>query len=492
MVPIWKPGAAMHADPLKHDRLSFDVVVIGSGPGGAVSGTVLAEAGKSVLMIEEGAHRALNSAPAFSYEEILQKYRNAGVNLAMGKAMIAYVEGQCVGGGSEINRGLYHRAPDWLLERWRRDHAVADLTPESLAPHFAACEGTAMVEYLPGDASLMSRRLHDGAVNLGWKATAAPRLYRYGEGGGRKQSMSETFVPRFLSAGGQLLADTRVRHIARHGGKWRVHAVRSATGLAPGPVEITADRVFVACGAVHTPALLRRSGMRGHMGNSLRLHPMVKVVALFDDEVNQEGDLDPVHQVREFEPELGMGCSISKRPTLALALADRPDALGAVAANWRRMGIYYAQGASGRATVRNLPGFRDPLVRVNQGPDELRKLAKGLRLLCEALFAAGARLLYPCVPGYPVLHSPADLDRLPEVLVAQSSTLTSVHVFASCPMGEDPALSATNSFGRVWGSDGLHIADASLLCGPTTVNPQGTVMAIAHRNAVHAVERGFR
>src|SRR3546814_10466972 len=59
-------------------------------------------------------------------------------------------------------------------------------------------------------------------------------------------------------------------------------------------------------------------------------------------------------------------------------------------------------------------------------------------------------------------------------------------------MGENTARCATDSYGRVHGTDDLYIADASLLCGPTMVNPQGTVMAVAHRNACNAIEAGFR
>jgi choline dehydrogenase-like flavoprotein len=38
--------------------------------------------------------------------------------------------------------------------------------------------------------------------------------------------------------------------------------------------------------------------------------------------------------------------------------------------------------------------------------------------------------------------------------------------------------------GRVRGCEGLWLADASLFCGPLGVNPQGTVMALARRNAL--------
>jgi choline dehydrogenase-like flavoprotein len=55
-------------------------------------------------------------------------------------------------------------------------------------------------------------------------------------------------------------------------------------------------------------------------------------------------------------------------------------------------------------------------------------------------------------------------------------------------MGENEAICATNSYGRVHGTEGLYIADASMLCTATGVNPQGTVMAVSHRNAMHAIE----
>jgi choline dehydrogenase-like flavoprotein len=59
-------------------------------------------------------------------------------------------------------------------------------------------------------------------------------------------------------------------------------------------------------------------------------------------------------------------------------------------------------------------------------------------------------------------------------------------------MGEDEARCVTDSFGRVRGTDGLYIADASLLCTPTVVNPQGSVMAVAHRNALELINAGRR
>ncbi|MDW9830267.1 FAD-binding protein [Sinorhizobium meliloti] len=470
--------------------MAADIVVIGSGPGGAVTATLCAEAGKSVLLIEEGRNLPVQWPPHFSRDEILHKYRNAGVNLAVGSTQIAYVEGRCVGGGSEVNRGLYHRTPAYILDQWREDFGVRHLSLDELMPHFVACEAIARVEYVPGEPSLISKRLYEGATSLGWYAVEAPRLYRYA-GGGSKQSMSETFVPRFLEAGGRLIADTTVRHLSRRGSKWRVDATHAPASGASRPVEISAEKVFVACGAIQTPALLRRTGLRRNIGDTLRFHPMLKVVAEFNDEVNVLGGFDPVHQIKEFEPYFGMGCSISSQPMLALAMANRPDCLARIGRDWRRMGIYYVQTTGGCATVRNLPFFRDPLVRVWHSERDRCEYAAGLRRLAEALLAAGAVAVYPSAPEYPVLRSMADVRKLPESLPKGSGNLTSVHVFSSCPMGDNEAICATDSFGRVREADGLYVADASLLCGPTVVNPQASVMAIAHRNATHAIENRF-
>jgi choline dehydrogenase-like flavoprotein len=444
------------------------------------------------MLIEEGAHLPLESAPHFSREEILQKYRNAGINIALGKGKVAYVEGRCVGGGSEINRGLYHRTPPEILDAWGREFGVDGLSASALQPHFDACEEIARVSYLPGAAPAISLKLHEGATNLGWQSVEVPRLFSYAEDWrtgppGRKQSMTATFVPRFVSAGGRLVAETRARRLSRHGGRWLVRAEQAGADGARRALEIGAQTVFIAGGAVQTPALLRRSGITRNVGNTLGFHPMVKVVACFAEEVNLPGELEPVHQVKEFDPRFSLGCSMSKRPALALAMVEQPAWLAEIDSNWRHMAIYYAQTTGGRAVVRTLPGFRDPLVRVRHDPQDMRDLAQGLRALCRCLFAAGALAVYPSLAGCPVLRSESDLDTLPEEL-PPGANVTALHLFASCPMGENASRCATDSFGKVHGADGLHVADASLLCGPTVVNPQGSVMAVAHRNALRFLE----
>ncbi|MDH5738967.1 MAG: GMC family oxidoreductase [Nitrospira sp.] len=476
-------------------QLKVEIAVIGAGPGGAVTAMLLAEAGHGVVLLEEGPYLSLDSAVHFSRDEIEQKYRNGGVTMGIGSANMAYVEGCCVGGGSEVNRGLYARTPTDVLDAWRRKFLIDGLTDTEMQYHHKACEQIALVSSLPGQAPPLSLRLREGAARLGWRVEEIPRLVSYkhdpttGCVVGRKQSMTETFVPRFIKAGGRLLSDARVIRLFRSGGYWQVRTHFRGDTKSERVVTLVADTVIVACGAIQTPALLRRSGITHNIGNNLRFHPMIKVVAAFSDEMNLPGQLDPVHQVKEFDPRFSMGCSMSSRPLLSLALLDHPEHLAEVDQNWRHMGIYYVQTTGGRGTVRTLPVFKDPLVRLQYDSADMRELGEGLQKLGECLFAAGAVALYPGIVGASVIRSLAEMKRISVEIQAKRANLSTLHLFSTCPMGEDDYRCATDSFGKVHGVEELYVSDASLLPGPTIVNPQGTVMAVAHRNALRFLER---
>jgi choline dehydrogenase-like flavoprotein len=241
---------------------------------------------------------------------------------------------------------------------------------------------------------------------------------------------------------------------------------------------------------VQTPALLRRSGIHEHIGSSLRLHPTVKVVARFPETVNSAQMGVPVHQVKEFAPRLSFGCSISSPPFLALGLLDHPAGVERIHHDWPKMAAYYAMIAGqGRGTVRTVPNFQDPLVRYHLPDPDRVALAEGLRKLSQVLFESGAVEVYPGLTDFPALSSPDELRRLPEILPMGRGNLMTIHLFSSCPMGEDKSKCPVNSFGQLRGFKNLFVADASLLCTAPGVNPQGSVMAFARRNVFHFLGR---
>jgi choline dehydrogenase-like flavoprotein len=476
--------------------LRSEIAIIGSGPGGAITASLLAEAGRDVLLIEEGPYLPLDSCLPFSREEMVLKYRNGGLTAALGRVKIQYVEGRCVGGGSEVNSGLYHRTPPEILDDWTREYRVEGISEKEMRPHFEACERDLSVAVWPGDAPPAARKLGEGADRLGWKCLEVPRWLKCeplagldGRPTSRRQSMTETYVPRALRAGCRLLAETRVRRLRRHSAsRWTLEAEQANGASGPQRLTIEADSVFVCGGAIQTPALLRRSGVRKNVGNSLRLHPMIKLVAQFPDDVNSMDMGVPAQQVKEFAPRFTFGASISTPPYLAIGLREYPETR--VLKDWRQMAVYYAATSSnGRGSIRAVPGCRDPLVRYRLTQEDFQQLAVALQKLARLLFEAGAHTVYPSLAGCAGLTSPADLDRLGSAVTPAQTNLMTVHLFSSCPMGEDQRQCAVDSFGQVHGHPNLYVSDASLLCSPPGVNPQGSIMALARRNALRFLDR---
>jgi choline dehydrogenase-like flavoprotein len=482
-----KPQAAATPPTRKSPaQRRYEIAVIGSGPGGAITACLLAEAGRDVLLLEAGGDIPLGEKTEFSRDEMERRYRNGGITAAFGRTKISYVEGRCVGGGSEINAGLYHRTPNDILERWRREFDLKSASPAEMLPHFEACERDVSVSLLPGPQPETSLKMQLGAELLGWKSFEVPRWYKYGaDGSAQKQSMSRTYIPRALQAGCALKSGTSALRLRRNGNGWAIDCETSV-----GEREtISCDTVFVCAGAIQTAALLLRSGIGTNIGKSFRVHPTVKVIAEFPEAINTRDFGITVHQVKEFSPRLGFGVSVSRAPYVSLAMLDHPGNKK-TDNRWQQMGIYYAMITGGNGHIRTLPYYRDALVSYALDEADMRNLADGATKLSELLFAAGAETLYPSVAGSTPFKNMDDVRNFPGSLPADRSNLMSVHLFSSCPMGEDRTKCAANSFGKVHGAENLYINDASLLCTAPGVNPQGSIMAFARRNALHFLNGG--
>ena len=234
-----------------------------------------------------------------------------------------------------------------------------------------------------------------------------------------------------------------------------------------------------------------RSGIKKNIGNSLRVHPTVKFVARFNEEIYDETLEIPVHQVKEFSPQISFGGSISTPPYLAIGLIDHKKEGLPHLQSWKKMASYYAmiQGY-GHGMVRCLPFSDSLLVKYRITDRDLLTLADGLKKLGRLLFSAGAIELYPSVQNYPVIKTEKELDIFSTSLPQGRTNIMTIHLMASCPMGENHVKCAVNSFGKVHGYDNIYISDASILPGPPGLNPQGIIMALARRNALHFLQEG--
>ncbi|MCC6847865.1 MAG: GMC family oxidoreductase N-terminal domain-containing protein [Deltaproteobacteria bacterium] len=472
--------------------LETEILVVGSGAGGSVTAAALAEAGHEVLLLEEGPAADTSRIATNSTEAITRLYRNGGMTPILGRQTVAFVEGRCVGGSTEINSGLWHRLPDDAYHRWRADVLLADFSPEGMAPYFERIERDLSVSLIPENQIPKSSRLfRKGIEHLGWEYQQVPRCQKNSGSQfapGAKQSMQRTYIPRALASGARLLADAKATKLATQGDRVvGVHVLRDPYG-ARRRVEIRAETVFLCGGAIQTPALLRRSGVKRNVGESLRIHPMIKAAALFDEEVDAHEDALPVYQVKEFWPTITMGGAVFTPGFLAMILADSWKAYQHAMPDWPRMGLYYAgTRAMVRGSVRAIRGLDDGVViRYRLSEADRENLSTGLGLLGELLFAAGARAVYPSLTGAPILRSADQCRGLVKAPIPLGSmALSNVHAFSTCPMGENRDVCATDSFGKVHGLRNLYINDASLIPDAPGVNPQGTTMAIAFRNSEH-------
>lgn len=471
--------------------MDAEVLVIGSGAGGATTASVLAEAGIDVLVVEEGEWVEQGAVVPFSLDQMDRQYRAGGVTVALGLPSVAYTEGRCAGGGTEVNSGLYWRPPGELLERWRHDFGIDDFDPDELLAIADEVETAINVRTVPGPHTASSDVLRRGAAALGWRHGEVPRWMDYPAGDdptkGERQSMTRTYLPRAARAGARIAVGCRVDRLEHSGGR----AVAAHTTLADGRTgTIRFRHVFVCGGAIQSPALLQRSRIPGHIGRTLAVHPTVKLAARFADELNVPDDV-PVHQIKEFAPHLSFGGSASNPGLVALSLLDQWPTFGRAVTDWRRMSVYYAAITSeGHGRVVSVPGLRDPIVTYRLTARDRQMLRSGLARLALVMLEAGADTVFPSFRGAPFVRRRRDIATMQQAFSASRASVMTVHLCSTVPMGERTDRCGADSNGRVHGCSNIFVNDASLLPTAPGVNPQASVMSFAIRNARRFVASG--
>ena len=483
------------------DSTRVDAIVIGSGAGGAVTAMTLAGAGMSVAVLEEGANVPRREYGKSSPEGMAQLFRRSGMTPILGRVPIGFVEGRCVGGSTDFNSGFWHRAPREVLLSWQSRFDLQGATESELVPHYEWAEQLLSVSPYPGEWPKSTKLFQRGIDAMGWAVREIPRTApgcqsantcASGCASGKNQGMSQGLLPEAKAAGANILSHCRVKLLLRQGR--RVTGVLAEITRDNGSVElvrIDADHVFVCAGASQTPTLLRQSGLRYKVGDQLRLHPMLKLTARFPQPVNAQNSVLPLLQVNEFWPEISLGGAYFSSGHLAFLLGDNWPQLSMEMEHQNHFASYYvAVRGNGRGSVRpSALGNGDTALRYDLSVDDLRSMSRGVARLATLLLAAGAEAVYPAIRSIPVIRTELDAVRwLTELLPAKDLSLTTVHAFSSCPMGEQAGLTAANSYGRVHHVDNLYVNDASMLPDSPGVNPQGTVMALARRNALHFVD----
>jgi choline dehydrogenase-like flavoprotein len=454
-----------------------DCLVVGSGPGGATTAAALAEAGRKVLLLEEGPDLPLTSAKAYTLAEMNQKYRNSGLTPSFGRTRVTYLEGRCLGGASEINAGLYHRPVAETLDSWAEKYGIENFGSRAMEPWIEGVERDFSVSYRPDSAGVASLKLQEGAAKQGWKCSEIARFWKYqkkedGSWTGARQSMTETRIPKARALGAEVHSGVRVRRLLFQGSR----AVAAEVVVEGQSQKVEFNHIFICAGAIQSALLLRRSGIKAGIGNTLTMNPMIRVAVRFEETVNDPKLGVPVHQIEAFKPRMTLGCSHSSPAHLALWLADQKEGRRYLE-RWEKLAIYYVKvSGEARGHVRNMPAFEDALVHFPVTDGDLKALGLGLDRLSKVLFAAGAVEFFNPLAGAPSLKKPGDFifeGRIP----SNNSLLSAIHLHSTIPLG-----GPVDSYGKLRNIENVYVNDSSLLPDTPGINPQGTVLALAARN----------
>ena len=301
-----------------------DVLIIGSGAGGTMTALTAASAGLRVAVIEEGDWHTQDDYGADGAAAMGSLYRRRGMTPIVGRAPVGYVEGCCVGGSTEVNSGFWHRTPREVLLRWKSRFDLADALADDLREHFEWIERELHVGMSTRPWPKSTEVFARGAKAMDWAAEevarAAPGCQEAnrcptGCPNGAKQGMSARLLPEAQRAGARVVSRCRARLLLRDGKRVTGIVAERGAGERREIVRIDAEHVFVCAGPTETPALLRRSGIKFRVGDSLRIHPMLKVLARFPERIDADKSVLPLLQVKEFSPTSRSAAASSRRDT---------------------------------------------------------------------------------------------------------------------------------------------------------------------------------
>lgn len=516
-----------------HETIETDYLIVGSGCSGAVTASILAASGASVLVADKGYHWSPEYLPMSENLGFANLFHNGGFTIDdSGNMNIA--AGSVFGGGGTVNWSASLQLQGFVRAEWAR-HGLPYFTSGAFqADMDAVCErmgaGTAAIKHNFGNQRLLS-----GARKLGMAAKAVPQntggeahecgFCTLGCGSCGKKGPTESWLPDAARNGTQfmegfacsriLFSQDKAGDMTAIGaeGEWTSRDEHGGIGGTryTCPVKILARKgVIVASGALGTPHLLQRSGIKNpHLGSHLKLHPVSFLSAVYDEDVKpwEGGILTSVVSDLENIGSSGHGVKLEATamlPSMFLVLFPWTSGLDwkLFCAKLRRMTGYISlardQG-EGKVYVDPTENSR---LRVAYPVDkrDRKHISMGLIALAKIQFIEGAREIHVSIPGVPPFirqGNPQDqtnaqgtndpafatwlahLEHLVTSGMPSNTSFASAHQMGTARMGSSPRTSVVDPHGRVWGTTNLFVVDTSVFPAASGVNPMITTMATA-------------
>lgn len=446
-----------------------DVVVIGSGAAGSIAAYRLAEAGRRVLVLERGPYVRPREFEEDEVGMYLRLYNEGALTLAR-DFRLQVLQGMCVGGSTVVNNAVCFDPPESVLEAW----ADRGIDADGLTAGVQAVRRLLKVSPAPASAfSEGALRLGGDVVELNAQGCLGCGYCNIGCRFGRKLSALDAVLPEGQAAfKGRLaiLPEFRVARIEHQGG--RAGAVVGADGT-----RIRARTVVLAAGALASSWILQRSGLgRPRVGEGVHFNVNSPLTAEFPDAVDTFDGLQMSHS-RWHDGAL-IETWFNPPATQALAMP------GWFEDHDRNMRRYRYMACGGVLVGTTTPGSvragrRGPKLDFKPSQKDLGTVVDGLQALGRLYLDAGACKVMPATYAYHEFTEAAQLGALDGYVRDNSDLmLTTAH-----PQGGNAVGSVLDADFRVRGTENLHVCDASAFPSSVTVNPQLTVMGLAHHAA---------
>ncbi|GAB2850352.1 FAD-dependent oxidoreductase [Hymenobacter ruber] len=513
--PVDSPKPIRTLHPTESTTYECDVLVIGSGAGGGVMAGELAEAGFDVLVIEKGPYC---HGCDFTQREVdmLGTLYDAKGTLSTQDGSIGILAGSCLGGGTTVNWAGAFRTPDYVLQEWAREHNAPHFTTLEFKESLNAVARTIGVNTNYTRHNGQNQALWDGSTKLGQEVKLIPRNEKgltdsdshfrslgyttLGDAHGIKQGTLNTYLLTAFEHGARILADTKVDRVTisqgRATGAAAVHTTADGRQVQ---ITVKAKRVVVAGGAIQTPALLLRSGLKHpHLGRHLHLHPTVVVGARYPQAMNSwhGPSMSVVNDTYTQLHGTNFGAKLETPPThpglLSMVLpwlsGKQHHELLRDADHLGSFIVLTRDRDGGRVSIDKNGA---PLIDYTLSDFDRANLLEGVRAAAQIHVAAGASTVYLPHGTLPTLHAkdgvlqnPEVLDKLPHLSWKPNQFgLYSAHQMSTCRMGGDAATHPLRLNGETVEVQNLFVADASAFPACSGVNPMLTIMALAHFTA---------
>jgi choline dehydrogenase-like flavoprotein len=438
--------------PLLPLATRYELIVVGSGPGGSIAAATAAAAGRNTLVLEEGPALGSGIHPPHSGRQALEQLRAGGAGLVLGSPPALYAEGRTLGGGSEVNSGFYHR-----LEGERRAAWIA--AAGSSEQEWLALECELEERLSVGEAPVRSQNhpLELGALARSLPVERARVWSRLVNRLPEHQGALRTYLADAVEAGARISSGSRVETVSP-----TTDGIQVTVAIGAERRVFVADELVLAAGAVETPRLLVRSGLVAHDELRFSIAPMLRVAAVAPGAVAHDHLPEPI-VARSLDRRYKFATAAGTRPFLRATLRGLgvdPDALHY--APERLFACYASFVPDGSGGFTRLGRLLLP--RIDWSARDRAAMREASDELRATLLAGGAERVWP------------------ETGV---SGVSGVHIGASLPVGS----SLVDGAGRLRAEPRIRLSDASLMPGLPWVNPGGPLSVLALLLARRAAAR---